>query len=683
MDFKGTIMMYEQIANELRMLCADMVQEANSGHPGAPMGLADIAVVLANHITLYPQDSSWINRDRLVFSGGHASALLYAFLHLWGYDLSMQDLRKFRKLHSKTPGHPEYRHTHGVEITTGPLGQGVANAVGFAMAAKRARAMLGSEVINHKVYCFCGDGDLEEGISYEACSLAGHHALDNLIMIYDSNNISIEGDVGIAFSEDVGARFRSQGFLVLEICGHDYMQINDALLKARQSHIPTLIIAKTKIAKNAIKLEGSHLAHGAPLGQEIILESKKNMQLSSETFCISQTCRTHFNENALRGEKAYKMWAESVKKVGQDKILETLLKKDFSGVSFPKFNPKSLSQNSTSWGRAELDSENAMATRASNGKILNAISKANAGFIGGSADLAPSNNTSLQDSMDFPNGNTMHFGVREHAMGAISNAFANYGIFTPFCATFFVFSDYLSPSIRVASLMSAQVFYIFTHDSIGVGEDGATHQPVEQLSHLRAMPNLLNWRVADANENALAWQVALTLKKPQSFILTRQNIPLIQSSEMSLENVAKGAYIISHSTLSKVVSIQNADKGLNENLDLSTDSIKITLVASGSEVHLAIQAQAVLEGQNISTQVVSMPCFELFMEQGRAYRDSLFASSNVLAIEAQRGLELYAFSDRVLSMDSFGASGKGELLFSLFGFSVDNICKHAIEMLSK
>lgn len=659
-------MTHEQIANELRMLCADMVQEANSGHPGAPMGLADIAVVLANHINIYPQEANWINRDRLVFSGGHASALLYALLHLWGYDIDMQDLRNFRKLHSKTPGHPEYKHTHGVEITTGPLGQGVANAVGFAMAAKRAKAMLGGDVINHKVYCFCGDGDLEEGISYEACSLAGHHGLDNLILIYDSNNISIEGDINIAFSEDIGARFRVQGFFVIEICGHDYMQINNAFLEAKQSCKPTLIIAKTKIAKNAIGLEGSHHAHGAPLGHEVILESKKQMGFGSETFRISEESRTHFKETAIRGEKAYQAWLTTLQKSGQEKNLEMLLKKDFSNVSFPAFSTDSnhASDLQKQEGRAGLAYQNAIATRASNGKILNAIAQANMGFIGGSADLAPSNNTTLKDSKDFPHGNNMHFGVREHAMGAISNAFANYGIFTPFCATFFVFSDYLSPSIRVASLMKAQVFYIFTHDSIGVGEDGATHQPIEQLSHLRAMPNLLNWRVADANENALAWQVALTLQTPQSFILTRQNLPLIQSDSMNLENVAKGAYIISHSLL------------LPDFTQSKSNTHKITLLASGSEVHLAIKAQEKLESEGIATQVVSMPCFELFLQQGRAYSLSLFGDSKVFAIEAQRGLELYRFADSVLSMESFGASGKGDLLFEHFGFSVENICNN-------
>ncbi len=654
-------MAYEQIANEIRMLCADMVQEANSGHPGAPMGLADIAVVLANHINIYPE-LNWINRDRLVFSGGHASALLYSLLHLWGYNINMQDLRNFRKLNSKTPGHPEYNHTDGVEITTGPLGQGVANAVGFALAAKRAKEILG-DIINHKVYCFCGDGDLEEGISYEACSLAGHHKLDNLILIYDSNDISIEGNVNIAFSEDIGARFRSQGFLVLEICGHDYSQINNALLSAKQSVSPVLIIAKTKIAKNAVGLEGSHNAHGAPLGEEVIANSKKQMGLNEDTFFISEKTRKHFKESVLRGKKAYEKWIEVLKNSKQKDILESMIRKDFNKVEFPVFS--NVDSNKT---QATLDSQNAIATRASNGKILNAIANANLGFIGGSADLAPSNNTELKNTKDFPHGNNMHFGVREHAMGAISNAFANYGIFTPYCATFFVFSDYLCPSIRVASIMKSQVFYIFTHDSIGVGEDGATHQPIEQLSHLRAMPNILNWRVACANENSIAWQIALNIKQPQSFILTRQKLPLIQSQYMTKENVSNGAYIISYSNI------------INNFLESSKDK-KLTLLASGSEVCLAIKAQEELENIGIATQVVSMPCYELFVQKGKNYAKSLFGDSKVLAIEALRGLELYYFADYVISMQGFGASGKGDLLFKHFGFSVENICDKALKIL--
>ncbi|RDU71038.1 transketolase [Helicobacter aurati] len=667
------------IANELRMLCADMVQAANSGHPGAPMGLADIAIVLANHIRIFPNDEQWINRDRLVFSGGHASALLYALLHLWGYAISLHDLKNFRKLDSKTPGHPEYRHTSGVEITTGPLGQGVANAVGFALASLKAANFLGNEIINHKVYCFCGDGDLEEGISYEACSLAGVHKLANLVLIYDSNNVSIEGEVSIAFNENVRSRFESQGFFVQEINGHDYQAIDTALSQVSKEK-PNLIIARTKIAKNAHSLEGSHHAHGAPLGEEIIAKTKQALGLNPETFYISNELKTHFTETINRTKFIYHAWHETLRNSDKQPLLESLLTKDFTQVIYPQFHTntqQSFPQTAT------LNQQQAIATRASNGKILNAIAKAYNGFIGGSADLAPSNNTLIMESDDFPLGVNLHFGVREHAMGAICNALANYGIFTPYCATFFVFSDYLCPSIRVASLMKAQVFYIFTHDSIGVGEDGATHQPIEQLSHLRAMPNLLNWRVADANENIYAWQNALTISAPQSFILTRQNLPLIESCAITKENVARGGYIISYSSL-------------------DSRNPKLTLLASGSEVNLAIKAQEMLENpkkidsailqesmqalgldsQGVATQVLSMPCFELFMAQDKHYKREIFADSKVLGIEALRALELYAFCDDVLCMESFGASGKGDLLFKKFGFSPENIALKALRILS-
>lgn len=772
---------YQRIANELRMLCADMVQEANSGHPGAPLGLADIAIVLANHINIAPQvlqtsqdstqDSTqsqhkdWINRDRLIFSGGHASALLYSMLHLWGYDVSLQDLKEFRKLDSKTPGHPEFHHTQGVEITTGPLGQGIANAVGFALASMRAAHIFTRKIINHKIYCFCGDGDLEEGISYEACSLAGHHNLNNLVLIYDCNNISIEGDVNLAFSENVRARFEAQGFVVSEIDGHDFEQIDNAFNSAKHAKKPTLIIAYTKIAKNAYKLEGSHTAHGAPLGEEIIAKSKENLGLDSKKFVISKELRAHFESSSKRGFKAYKEWekvldsitldSKELENIGinlenisinhtitqKDKsnskhkiaknsnlspdftkghkkdsikardLLEIMQNRDFSSITLPHFS-KIESK------KVKLDSKNAIATRASNGQILNAIASAHPSFIGGSADLAPSNNTTIKHSKDFPLGINMHFGIREHAMGAISNAFANYGIFTPFCATFFVFSDYLSPSIRIAALMKAQVFYIFTHDSIGVGEDGATHEPIEQLSHLRAMPNLLNWRVADANENVLAWQNALNIQMPQTFILSRQNLPLIESKFITLENVGRGGYVISKSTLDSKMP-------------------KITLLASGSEVNLAIKTQEILESKGIAdflknsdlrelleqkiidftkrknalhfeckvrpsqidsiledvlkrakkfsngiaTQVVSLPCFELFSLQDSEYKREVFKDSKVLGIEAARALELFRICDDVLGMEGFGASGKGELLFKKYGFSIEGIIFLVLEML--
>lgn len=637
----------KSIADELRVLCADMVERASSGHPGAAMGLSDIAVALSEYINISPSNSKWLNRDRLVFSGGHVSALLYSLLHLWGYEVSMDDLKRFRVLDSNTPGHPELNHTHGVEITTGPLGQGVANAVGFAMASKRAKEMLG-DIINHKVYCLCGDGDLQEGISYEACSIASVHNLDNLVLIYDSNNTTIEGDTQIAFNEDIKMRFRSQGFEVFEIDGHNFNEIRDALDQVKTQKKPLLIVANTKIGKSALHLEGSPKTHGSPLGIDLIREIKKSLNLNEKEFFISEKSRKFFQSVKDRGDALAKAWEEGLSLAQKEQMENLASLKDFSIATF------SVGEN--------------IATRVSNGLILNAIFSANKGFIGGSADLAPSNNTDLKSTTDFPGGNNLHFGIREHAMGAICNGFANYGLFTPFCATFFVFSDYLIPSIRLASLMKSQVFYIFTHDSIGVGEDGATHHPIEQLSHLRAMPNILNWRPCDANENIFAWKVALGIKRPHSFILSRQNLPVLDSplldSKNPLDFVQKGAYIISYSKIAKDSSPQ------------------ISLLASGSEVSLALRAQIQLEGMDISTQVISLPCFDLFKESGRAYAEGLFLDSKVLGIEALRSYELYEFADCLVIMDSFGTSGRGELLFDRFGFNVDNIVNKAKELLN-
>ncbi|PAF51678.1 transketolase [Helicobacter sp. 13S00401-1] len=625
----------QKIANELRMLCADMVQNANSGHPGAPLGLADLAVILSQHINIDPSDLTWLNRDRLVFSGGHASALIYALLHLWGFEVSLQDLKEFRKFGSLTPGHPEYKHTPGVEITTGPLGQGIANAVGFAMAQKRAQKLLG-DLIDHKVYCFCGDGDLEEGISYEATSLAGHFKLESLVLIYDSNNISIEGDIGITFSEDVEKRFLAIGFDVIKINGHDYDEINEAFTKVKTASKPTLIIAQTTIGKGAVGLEGSHKTHGAPLGMEVIAKSKQTLELANASFNVTSNSRAFFDGVRMRGGRANAIWKKKLITDNKVSLVESLMHPDFKNISFKTYEVgKSL------------------ATRVSNGEILNAISEFDLGFIGGSADLAPSNNTQLFNTGNFPEGNNMHFGIREHAMGAISNAFANYGIYRPFCATFFVFSDYLSPSIRIASIMKAKVLYVFTHDSIGVGEDGQTHQPVEQLTHFRAMPNLITWRPCDANENVVCMQVALGLEAPNMFVLSRQNLEVL--SLPSVAEVSKGAYLKSQSSTKPVLS----------------------LLASGSEVSLCLKAQKVLESEGIATQVVSMPSFDLFLESSKEYKQELFVNSKVLAVEALRGLELYAIADSVLSMESFGASGKGDVLFEHFGFSVENVVKKA------
>ncbi|EJC28689.1 transketolase [Helicobacter pylori Hp H-5b] len=629
----------KSMANTLRFLCADMIDKANSGHPGVCLGLADVMVVLSLHLNLNPTNPKWLNRDRLVFSGGHASALAYSLLHLWGFDLSLDDLKRFRQLHSKTPGHPELHHTEGIEITTGPLGQGFANAVGFSMASQYAQTLLDKEAISHKVYCLCGDGDLQEGISYESTSLAGHLRLDNLIVIYDSNQISIEGAINISFSEQVKMRFLAQNWEVLECDGHDYQAIHNALEEAKKSHKPTLLIAHTIIGKGAIGLEGSEKTHGSPLNKEVLKQSKENAQINpNESFIISPKNKMHFEEVKVRGISLEALWEKSLSPKTKEKI-HALKNFDFNAINYPAFK------------KGE-----SLATRVSNGMILNAIAKECEGFLGGSADLAPSNNTHLKHSGDFPLGQNLHFGIREHAMGAITNALAAYGLFLPFCATFFVFSDYLMPSMRLSALMKLKALFIFTHDSIGVGEDGATHQPIEQLSHLRALPHFYAFRPSDAFENKACMQVALSLNAPSALILSRQNLPVLD--EVSKEQVLKGAYVKHH----------------------SKDPI-ITLVASGSEVSLALESAKILERENIPTQVVSAPCFDLLVEQDESYLKELF-KGKVLVIEASRAIEWYRFADKIIGMDSFGSSAKGDKLFEKFGFSVENVTAQAKRLLN-
>ncbi|GAA7566725.1 transketolase [Helicobacter pylori] len=629
----------KSMANTLRFLCADMIDKANSGHPGVCLGLADVMVVLSLHLNTNPTNPKWLNRDRLVFSGGHASALAYSLLHLWGFDLSLDDLKRFRQLHSKTPGHPELHHTEGIEITTGPLGQGFANAVGFSMASQYAQTLLDKEAISHKVYCLCGDGDLQEGISYESASLAGHLRLDNLIVIYDSNQISIEGAINISFSEQVKTRFLAQNWEVLECDGHDYQAIHNALEEAKKSHKPTLLIAHTIIGKGAIGLEGSEKTHGSPLNKEVLKQSKENAQINpNESFIISPKNKMHFEEVKVRGVSLEALWEKSLSPKTKEKI-HALKNFDFNAIHYPAFK------------KGE-----SLATRVSNGMILNAIAKECEGFLGGSADLAPSNNTHLKHSGDFPLGQNLHFGIREHAMGAITNALAAYGLFVPFCATFFVFSDYLMPSMRLSALMKLKALFIFTHDSIGVGEDGATHQPIEQLSHLRALPHFYAFRPSDAFENKACMQVALSLNAPSALILSRQNLPVLD--EVSKEQVLKGAYV---------------------KYD-AKDPI-ITLVASGSEVSLALESAKILERENIPTQVVSVPCFDLLIEQDESYFKELF-KGKVLAIEASRAIEWYRFADKIIGMDSFGSSAKGDKLFEKFGFSVENVTAQAKRLLN-
>ena len=632
--------MLKKMADTIRFLCADMVQQANSGHPGAPMGLADVMVVLAKFLNHNPKNPNWLNRDRLVFSGGHASSLVYSFLHLSGYDLSLDDLKNFRQLGSKTPGHPEI-HTKGVEVATGPLGQGVANAVGFAMAAKYAANLLNepeNAVIDHKIYCLCGDGDLQEGISYEACAVAGNLRLDNLVLIYDSNNITIEGDTSIAWSEDVKARFEAQGWDVARIDGHDYDQIEFALEQAAEKERPYLIIANTRIAKGAGELEGSHHSHGAPLGEETIKAAKIAAGFDPERkFAVDEDVLIRFRAAIEKGDLAEAQWNKKVQNLSAESksMLNSLLNPDFSKINFPDFSGKKL------------------ATRDSNGIIMNEIARALPGFIGGSADLAPSNKTELKGMGDFPNGRNIHYGIREHAMAAINNAIARYGLFLPFSATFFIFSDYLKPSARIASLMSVRHFFIFTHDSIGVGEDGPTHQPIEQLSTLRAMPNFYTFRPADGNENSLCWKAALNLRAPSAFVLSRQGLAPLEKGEFG--GVENGAYLLKRA--------QNA---------------KITLIASGSEVELCVKAAEILAARGIGANVVSAPCFDLLCEQPREYVEQIIdPATKGIAVEAASALEWYKFAGEIYSMKSFGESGKAGALFEYFGFTPEKIAEFA------
>ncbi len=631
----------QQQADTIRFLSADMVQQANSGHPGAPMGMADIATVLSKHLRLDPKNQSWLNRDRLVFSGGHASSMVYSLLHLWGFDVTIDDLKQFRQTGSKTPGHPEYKHTDGVEITTGPLGQGVANAVGFSMASQYAKYSLNSEtaeIIDHHVYCFCGDGDMQEGISYEACATAGHQKLSNLTIIYDSNDITIEGDISIAWSEDVAKRFEAINFDVVTIDGHDFDAIDEALTNSRDSDNPTLIIAKTAIGKGSATMEGSHKTHGAPLGDEELSASKQKAGFNpSESFMVSDEVKKAFDKTES-GELLSKAWNKLVKKdlplSEQNETLNALLNPDYSKVAYPDFS--------------EVKE---IASRDSNHQILNAIAKAIPSFIGGSADLAPSNKTELIGLGDFPRGRNIHFGIKEHSMAAIVNAMSIYGLFRVFSATFFIFSDYLKPAARVAALSNIPAHFVWTHDSIGVGEDGATHQPIEQLSQFRALPNFYTFRPADATENVKCWQKALTMEAPTAFVCSRQKLKTLKP-EVEFGEVANGGYLLT-----------------------KREDATVTIMASGSEVMLSLKTACMLEEDfGIKANIVSVPCFDLLCEQDKTYIDTIInPNTTVVAVEAATAMEYYKFADYVIGMDGFGESGPANELFDKHGFTIDKL----------
>lgn len=656
----------------IRTLSIDAIEKANSGHPGMPMGAAPMAYALwTNHLNVSPQNPNWFNRDRFVLSAGHGSMLLYSMLHLSGYNLSIEDLKQFRQWGSKTPGHPEFGHTEGVDATTGPLGQGIAMAVGMALAERHLAETYNKDnfhVVDHYTYSICGDGDLMEGISSEAASLAGHLGLGRLIVLYDSNDISLDGDLDRSFSENVKNRFEAMNWEVLYVKdGNDIAEVTAAIEKARQStDKPTLIEVKTTIGFGSPNRAGTSGVHGAPLGNE---ETKLTKDAYSwtfeEDFHVPSEVYEHF-KTAVKdaGQKKEAAWNELFKAYEKEyPELAAQLKLAIEGKL-----PENWDQEVPVY-----EAGSSLASRASSSEVLNGIAKQVPFFIGGSADLAGSNKTTIKNTDDFGKnhyaGKNIWFGVREFAMGAALNGMALHGGLRVFGGTFFVFSDYLRPAIRLAALMGLPVTYVFTHDSIAVGEDGPTHEPIEQLASLRAMPNLSVIRPADGNETAAAWKLAVSsLDKPTALVLTRQNLPTIdQAPEKAYEGVEKGGYVV----------VEAADA-----------QPEALLLASGSEVGLAIEAQKALEKEGIRVSVVSLPAWDRFDEQSDEYKESVLpkAVRARIAIEmgASLGWERYTGLDGdVIAIDKFGASAPGETIMEKYGFTVGNVVSRVKAKLNK
>lgn len=653
----------DQLAvNTIRNLSIDAIERANSGHPGMPMGAAPMAYQLwTKHMNQNPKNPQWFNRDRFVLSAGHGSMLLYSLLHLSGYDLSIDDLKEFRQWQSKTPGHPEFGHTAGVEATTGPLGQGIGMAVGMAMAERHLAAKYNQadyEVINHFTYGICGDGDLMEGVASEAASYAAHLKLGRLIILYDSNNISLDGDLDKSFSENVSQRFGAYGWQVIRVeDGNDLAAIDLALTQAQADTArPTLIEVKTIIGYGAPNKSGSSSAHGSPLGKEETKLTKQFYKWSyDQDFFVPEAVCTHFRHNVFeRGAHAEQVWNNLFNKY-KEKFPEL-------GESLTQAIAGKLPDN---WPDKlpVYELGRSIATRSSSGEVINAIAEAVPAFFGGSADLASSTKTMIKQGGNFGagdySGRNIWFGVREFAMGAALNGLALHGGLKVFGGTFFIFSDYLRPAIRLAALMKLPVTYVFTHDSIAVGEDGPTHEPVEQLASLRPLSNINLIRPADANETAAAWKIALeSTDKPTALILSRQDLPILAGTkELAMAGIAHGAYVVSKS---------------------SAAVPQVLLLASGSEVALAIQAQAQLAIENIAAAVVSFPSWNLFEVQSDEYKKSvLLPQVKVrLAIEmgSSLGWERYTGdAGAVLAIDRFGASGRGETVIAEYGFTVENI----------
>ena len=650
---------YLDMANAIRFLSADAIDKANSGHPGMPLGMADVATVLfAKYIKINPEQPRWFDRDRFVLSAGHGSMLLYSLLYLLGYpDIDIEDIKNFRQLGSKTAGHPEYGHLSGVDMTTGPLGQGISSAVGMALAERIVNAKFGNELCDHYTYVICGDGCLMEGISEEAASLAGHLKLNKLIVLWDNNNITIDGTVDKASSVNQIMRFEAMGWNTIEIDGHDYGQIENAIESAQSSDKPTLIACKTKIGFGAPNKCGTSKCHGSPLGAEETAAMRRELGWNYASFEMPFEVLEAWRKAGKRGQACYVAWNEFAKKAGKDF-------QDYISDVLPQGWNKALAEVKNK----AIAEKTKVATRKASEMCLEAIVPNVPQIIGGSADLAASNLTFVNGmktitATDY-NGNNVMYGIREHAMGAIMNGMALHGGVIPYGGTFFVFSDYMRPAMRLAALMGIRVIYVLTHDSIGVGEDGPTHQPVEHLASFRAMPNIYTFRPCDVVETAEAWEVALTSEStPGILVLSRQGLPLLRKS--ANENLtAKGGYVISDVASGK--------------------SRQATLIATGSEVSLAIAAQEKLREKGIETAVVSMPCTELFDKQNSQYQDEVLGNCPRVAIEAASkfGWEKYVgLNGDIIGMDGFGASGPADKLYEYFGITVDEVVESVENLL--
>ena len=658
----------QQCINTIRTLAMDAVQKADSGHPGLPMGMADVAYVLWTRFLKHnPTDPAWPDRDRFVLSAGHGSMLLYSLLHLTGYDLPLEELESFRQWGSRTPGHPEYGLTPGVEATTGPLGQGFANGVGMAISERFLAATFnrpGCPIFDHYTYAIVSDGDLMEGVSHEAASLAAHLGLGKLVYFYDDNEISIEGSTDLAFTEDVPARFRAYGWHVQEVGGYHLEEIGAAIHTAQQeTERPSLIVCHTHIGYGSPHKQDTADAHGAPLGEEEVRLTKEALGWPPDAhFFVPDEALAVFRQAVERGRQAQAQWRETFERYRATYPDEAALLEALWAGKLPEGWTDALPRFSPNDG--------SLATRNASGVVLNALARVLPTLIGGSADLAPSTNTLLKGYSDFqratPAGRNFHFGVREHAMGSILNGMALHGGILPYGATFMVFSDYMRPPVRLAAMMHLPVVYVWTHDTVWVGEDGPTHQPVEQLAALRAIPNLVIIRPADANETAAAWRVALERRDgPTGLALTRQKVPvLFETNRDAAQTVARGAYVLADSS------------GIPD----------VLLIASGSEVHLALAARDVLAQRGIAVRVVSMPSWELFEAQPASYRDAVLPPQVTarLIIEAgvTQGWERYAGpAGDVIGLEHFGASAPYKVLMDKFGFTAQAVVERALRLL--